>query len=91
MHLTHYGRVGDVARLGAELLEGIDRLVALGQATPAGAGRDERLRQALLARYQQDARAHGCTQGDAAVADALSMDLRLNAQGLGLWLERQVH
>jgi glyoxylase-like metal-dependent hydrolase (beta-lactamase superfamily II) len=89
MHLTHYGRVGDVARLGAELIAGIDRLVTLGLSTPGGTGRDERLRRALQALYEQDARAHGCTQGDAAVADALAMDLRLNAQGLGLWLDRQ--
>jgi glyoxylase-like metal-dependent hydrolase (beta-lactamase superfamily II) len=89
MHLTHFGRVGDVARLGAELLAGIDRLVALGQATPGGAGRDERLRRALQAQYQHEARAHGCTQGDAAVAASLSMDLTLNAQGLGIWLDRQ--
>ena len=89
MHLTHYGRVGDVARLGAELIAGIDRLVTLGLSTPGGPGRDERLRRALQALYEQDARAHGCTQGDAAVANALAMDLRLNAQGLGLWLDRQ--
>jgi glyoxylase-like metal-dependent hydrolase (beta-lactamase superfamily II) len=89
MYLTHYGRVGDVARLGSELLDGIDRLVALGRATPAGAGRDDRLRQALQRQYQQDARAHGCTLGDEAVAEALAMDLTLNAQGLGIWLDRQ--
>jgi len=89
MHLTHYGRVGDVARLGAELLAGIERLVVLGQATPGGADRDQRLRRVLQAQYQHDARAHGCTQGDKAVADALSMDLTLNAQGLGIWLDRQ--
>ncbi len=89
MYLTHYGRVGDVARLGSELLAGIDRLVALGQATPAGADRDQRLRQALQRQYQHDARAHGCTLGDAAVAEALDMDLTLNAQGLGIWLDRQ--
>jgi len=89
MYLTHYGRVGEIERLGPELLDGIDRLVALGRATPAGAGRDGRLRQALQRQYQQDARAHGCTLGDEAVADALDMDLTLNAQGLGIWLDRQ--
>jgi glyoxylase-like metal-dependent hydrolase (beta-lactamase superfamily II) len=91
MHLTHYGRVGDVARLGAELLAGIDRLVAVGQATPAGADRDQRLRQTLRALVQGDARAHGCAQNDDAVAEALDMDLTLNAQGLGIWLDRQGH
>ena len=89
MYLTHYGRVGDIERLGPELLAGIGRLVALGEATPAGADRDDRLRQALQRQYQQDARAHGCTLGDEAVAEALAMDLTLNAQGLGLWLDRR--
>jgi glyoxylase-like metal-dependent hydrolase (beta-lactamase superfamily II) len=89
MYLTHYGRVGDVARLGPELLAGIDRLVAIGQATAPGADRDQRLRQALQVLYQGDARAHGCTLGDEAVAEALDMDLTLNAQGLGIWLDRQ--
>ena len=78
MYLTHYGRIGD-----------IDRLVALGCATPAGTGREERLRAALLARYAQDARAHGCRHDASAVADALALDATLNAQGLAIWLERQ--
>ena len=89
MYLTHYGRVGDIGRLGTELLQGIDQLVALGQATPAGPGRDQRLRDALQKQYQADARAHGCTLGDTAVAQALDLDLTLNAQGLGIWLDRQ--
>jgi len=88
MYLTHYGRVGDIERLGPELLDGIDRLVALGRATPAGPDRDERLRAALTRQVQQQARAHGCSLGDAEVADALDMDLTLNTQGLGIWLDR---
>lgn len=91
MHLTHYGRVGDVARLGEQLLHGIERMVALGQATPRGPGREAQLRQGLQRQYQDEARAHGCTLGDAAVAEMLAMDLTLNAQGLGIWLERQGH
>jgi glyoxylase-like metal-dependent hydrolase (beta-lactamase superfamily II) len=91
MYLTHYGRVSDIARLGAELLAGIDRLVALGTATPGGADREERMRLALQALYLQDARAHGCTLDDEAVAASLEMDLSLNAQGLGIWLDRQGH
>ena len=89
MHLTHYGRITDVARLGTELLAGIDRLVALGQSTPGGAERHGRLRQALLAGYRHDARAHGCTLHADTVADLLAMDATLNAQGLGIWLDRQ--
>ena len=91
MHLTHYGRVADVAQLGADLLAHIDRVVALGRATPAGPDRDQRLRQALQQLYLQETRAHGCALGEAAITEALDMDLRLNAQGLGIWLDRQGH
>lgn len=89
MHLTHYGRVADVARLGAELLAGIDRLVSLAQSAGLGADREAAMRQALLAGYQRDARAHGCTQDAETVAELLAMDATLNAQGLGIWLDRQ--
>ena len=36
MYLTHFGRVGDVARLGADLLEQIDAMVRIGRACPPG-------------------------------------------------------
>ena len=89
MYLTHYGRVGDIARLGPELLRGIDELEALGRATTAGPGREERLRAALLGRYAQQARAHGCGHDAAAVTASLALDATLNAQGLAIWLDRQ--
>lgn len=89
MQLTHFGRVGGVEQLGAQLLRGIDRMVELGSAIAAGADRERRLREALQHQYQQEVRAHGCTLGDEAVARLLEMDIRLNAQGLLIWLERQ--
>ena len=89
LHLTHYGRITDIPRLGAELLAGIDRLVALGQSTAGGADRDERLRLALLDEYRREARERGCTPDEDSVTELLAMDARLNAQGLGVWLDRQ--
>ena len=47
MHLTHFGRIGDVARLGEQVLRAIDRLVELGRATPPGPDRELRLRARL--------------------------------------------
>ena len=88
VYLTHFGRVGDVARLGSDLLAGIDRLVDLGRRTPAGPGREAQLRQTMREQLLREARAHGCVQGDGEIADALAMDLRLNAQGLAIWLDR---
>ncbi|MBN8494660.1 MAG: MBL fold metallo-hydrolase, partial [Burkholderiales bacterium] len=43
MYLTHYGRVTDVPQRAADLLAGIDRLVALGQGLPADAQREARI------------------------------------------------
>ena len=89
MHLTHFGRLGDIAPLGEQVLRAIDRMVELGRATPPGPDREQRLRDRLQRQYQDEARAHGCVLGNAAVAAALDMDIRLNAQGLLIWLERQ--
>lgn len=89
VHLTHYGRLGSVATLGEQLLRAIDTMVELGRATPSGTGREPRLAHSLQRQYEHEARVHGCMLGDTAVAAALEMDIRLNAQGLAIWLERQ--
>ena len=41
--------------------------------------------------WSRDGRVRGELYLDSAVADALDMDLTLNAQGLGIWLDRQGH
>jgi glyoxylase-like metal-dependent hydrolase (beta-lactamase superfamily II) len=88
MYLTHYGRVGDVPRLAALLLEQVDAMVALGRALKDAPQRHHRLKQALLALYLDRLQAHGFT--DAARATALlAMDVELNAQGLAVWLDKQ--
>lgn len=89
MQLTHFGRVGDAAKLGADLLEAIDAMVALGRAAPQGEGRDAALRDGLRAMYLRGAHAHGCTLDETTIAQLLAMDIDLNAQGLGVWLDRQ--
>ena len=93
MHLTHYGRVGDVARLGADLLEQVDAMVALAWQAHAGAhddvGRQVLLVDGLTRYYVTRARAHGVADANAVVPEVLGMDIELNAQGLGVWLARQ--
>jgi len=87
MYLTHYGRVGDVQRLGQTLLDQIDAMTLLGQALRDAPQRHARLSQGLLALYQDRLAAHGITDR-AEVADLLALDVELNAQGLGIWLDR---
>jgi len=88
MYLTHFGRVGDVPRLGALLLELLQRMVALGEAERHAPGRDAALRRGLLAIYVQSLAAHGCAMGEARIGELLALDVELNAQGMAIWLDR---
>ncbi|QWP78473.1 MBL fold metallo-hydrolase [Lysobacter sp. K5869] len=90
MYLTHYGRVGDAQRLGAELIEQIDAMVGMARAAaqPGGEGLHERLTAALADYFAARAREHGSPLSEAQVRAALAIDVELNAQGLEVWLAR---
>lgn len=88
MYLTHYGRVGDVARLAADLHAQIDAMVAIARAAHGRPDRHAALTEALTSLYAERAAAHGWMQGRGALAMLLGMDIELNAQGLEVWLDR---
>ena len=87
MYLTHYGRVGDVPRLAALLDEQIDAMVALALSLRHAQDRHARLKLALAALYRAQLQRHGLADIDAGLA-GLALDIELNAQGLGVWLDR---
>ena len=88
MYLTHYGRVDDVARLAQALYEQIDAMVAIADACESRADRHRCIAAGLSALYLE--RAHGLQVplADEEVLRLLEMDIELNAQGLGMWLDR---
>lgn len=90
LYLTHYGRVEDVPRLATTLRAGLDRYQALARAVPGGAAshRHAALRKALEQETLSELRSHGCTLDTASCLRLLETDLELNAQGLGVWLDR---
>ncbi|WP_394539940.1 MBL fold metallo-hydrolase [Lysobacter enzymogenes] len=89
MYLTHYGRVGDAQRLGAQLIEQLDDMVRMARAAQAGGeGVHARLTAALADYYAARAQAHGSALSDAQVRSALAIDVELNAQGLEVWMAR---
>lgn len=89
LYFTHFGRVGDVPRLGGLMLEQIDAMVALAlRCGGTGAERHAALRHGLAALYLGRVHAHGCALPEEAVLDLLEMDIELNAQGLAIWLDR---
>lgn len=88
MYLTHYSRVGEVPRLGQLFLGLLDRMVALGEALRGAPDRHAALKAGLLAIYVESLAEHGCTYDADTVARLLAIDIELNAQGMGIWLDR---
>ncbi|HEY6133877.1 MAG TPA: MBL fold metallo-hydrolase [Rubrivivax sp.] len=88
LYLTHYSRVGDVQRLGALLLSLLAQLTAMAIEERATPSRHDALRQRQLALFSRSLAEHGCTLAPDTVAELLSMDTELNAQGLAIWLDR---
>jgi glyoxylase-like metal-dependent hydrolase (beta-lactamase superfamily II) len=88
IYLTHYGRVGDVPRLGRLLLSLLGATVAIGRRHAAAPDRHVRLKQELAALYATSLRDHGA-EVTPALLDLLSLDIELNAQGMAVWLDRE--
>jgi glyoxylase-like metal-dependent hydrolase (beta-lactamase superfamily II) len=88
LQLTHFGRVGDVPRLAALFLGQLDAMVALARSLPANAARHSALKRGLGAIHRQSLREHGVTLADERIDALLALDFELNAQGLGIWLDR---
>ena len=88
MYLTHYGRIGDVPRLAQALYEQVDAMVAIAIACDGRADRHRCLVAGLSALYLERAHALRVPLADEEVERVLAMDIELNAQGLGVWLDR---
>ena len=89
LYLTHFGPVGTPDLLATRLLEMVDAMVGMSLALPAGPERHAQLKQGLQAQYLQRLQAHGCVLSEARQLELLAMDIELNAQGLGIWLDKQ--
>ncbi len=88
MYLTHFGRVGKVESMAAALLAEIDAMVAIGFTHRDAPDRDALLRAELESRYRTLLREHGVADVEAGIAK-LEIDIRLNAQGLAIWIDKQ--
>lgn len=88
MYLTHYSRVTDVARLGADLHRLIDSEVAVARAARGeGVARHVEILAGLEQIVREEADRQGWTLPEDRVFELLRLDLDLNAQGLGVWLD----
>ena len=92
MLLTHFGRIGqsegEVRALHEALLALLDETVALSLALRGAEERHEALKAALSGLYLDSLAAHGCTLPRERQLALLAMDIELNAQGIGVWLDK---
>ncbi|HET8764546.1 MAG TPA: MBL fold metallo-hydrolase [Rhodanobacter sp.] len=88
LYLTHFGRIDDVSRLADDLHAQIDAMVAIAQAHRTDPDRHAAIKHALTDLYAGRAAGHGWNWGRDALTALLSMDIELNAQGLGVWLDQ---
>jgi hydroxyacylglutathione hydrolase len=88
IYVTHYGQVRDVPRLGADLHRLIDAHVeAALHHRGAGAERHARIKAAIIEILLGEARRHGWRMAPDALLRLMAIDVELNAQGLGVWLD----
>jgi glyoxylase-like metal-dependent hydrolase (beta-lactamase superfamily II) len=88
MYLTHYGRVADVQRLGALFLSLLEQTVCLVKTVTPGPQRHATLVKLLANLYADSLKDHGCSADKQQIIDWLALDIELNAQGIGIWLDR---
>jgi len=88
LYLTHYSRVTDVPRLARHLLKLLDAVVAIGRTHRDAPDRHDVFKRELTRLYTTSLREHGVNPA-LDLADILWMDIELNAQGLGHWLDRE--
>ena len=86
--LTHYSRVTDVPRLGADMHRRLDKLVEIAKSCADQPDRIERMKQQIYEWLVKEVRAHGCTIDQQTVDTWLEMDVDLNAKGMSVWLDR---
>ncbi|PKO66655.1 MAG: MBL fold metallo-hydrolase [Betaproteobacteria bacterium HGW-Betaproteobacteria-14] len=88
IYVTHFGQVRDVPRLAADLHRLIDAHVAVAlRHRDAGARRHELIKAGITDILLGEARNQGWRMALDAVLRLMTIDLELNAQGLGAWLD----
>jgi hypothetical protein len=87
--MTHYSRVTDVTRLGAELKAQVRQLADIALRNIDVPDKKTAIAAEMRTLWLRLLRQHGCTLPEERIDEILAMDVELNAQGLVAWVERQ--
>ncbi len=88
VYLTHYSRVGEIDRLGADMHADIDAYVAIARRCAGEPDRAEKIAAELFDYLSQRLDAHGYRDDAALRHQVLDGDVRLTSAGLDAWLAR---
>ncbi|HEY5775300.1 MAG TPA: MBL fold metallo-hydrolase, partial [Xanthomonadales bacterium] len=88
MYLTHYGRVDDVQRLAKVMLGGIDVLVGIAEKYRDHESRTQKIETAMSDWLIEGLEKHGVTLSRERCLELLHSDIKLNTQGIEVWLDR---
>lgn len=89
IYMTHYGAVPHPERIAQQLLAQIDAMVAAARELADAPQRHEKLKDAFRSIYVGELRRCGSTLSDAQINEWIDTDVELNAQGLGVWLDKK--
>ena len=89
IYVTHYSQVTDIPRLSADMHRLLDAHVELALAARGATERSARLEAGVAALMLEEARSQGWAVQGEALLSLLKMDIELNAQGLGAWLDAE--
>ncbi|TXH02992.1 MAG: MBL fold metallo-hydrolase [Nevskiaceae bacterium] len=89
MYLTHYGAVEGVPALAEELRKGLREYVRIAESLASAPRRHLQIKDALMKLALHELADRDCELPELRCRMLLEADMELNAQGLGVWLDKQ--
>lgn len=89
VYLTHYSRVDDVPVLARELQDSLDAYVRMARELATASGRSERLQKRLMAYHLAQLQERQHRLPEARLRELVGPDVKINTQGLEVWLDKQ--
>ena len=89
VYLTHFGRVTNIQKLGLELCQCLNQLVEMAlELKKKGEAQQEQLSAGVSKILKDRLRKHNCQLPEKRQDELLAHDYMLNAQEIGVWLDR---
>ena len=88
VYLTHYSQVGGLERLAADMHKGIDAFVDIAHENASAEERTEVLQSAIFEYFVEGLLQHGFEGDRDTMWSILNIDVKLNTQGIEVWLDR---